>query len=200
MNRSILSKYNIFLEWWWFFCSLILVFFVLGTMNLYELIWNADQTKISWIILALFGTVSLFCGSESWKLSKLKRYNRDADPMMKAKYETGWFASEICLTLGLIGTVSGFILMLYGAFTDLNISDPHSVQESLGKMSVGMSTALYTTLVGLICSVLLKLQFFRLEIHLDTYIKQRAIQYKARLLQEAKILTEQANESRKIQD
>ena len=185
MNRSILSKYNIFLEWWWFFCSLILVFFVLGTMNLYELIWNADQTKISWIILALFGAVSGFCGREAWKLSKLKRYNRDADPMMKAKYETGWFASEICLTLGLIGTVSGFILMLYGAFTDLNISDPHSVQESLGKMSVGMSTALYTTLVGLITSVLLKLQFFRLEMHLDTYIKQRAIEYKNRLMEQA---------------
>jgi hypothetical protein len=184
MNRSILSKYNIFLEWWWFFCSLILVFFVLGTMNLYELIWNADQTKISWIILALFGAVSGFCGREAWKLSKLKRYNRDADPMMKAKYETGWFASEICLTLGLIGTVSGFILMLYGAFTDLNISDPHSVQESLGKMSVGMSTALYTTLVGLITSVLLKLQFFRLEMHLDTYIKQRAIEYKNRLMEQ----------------
>jgi len=148
------------------------------------LIWNADQTKISWIILALFGAVSGFCGREAWKLSKLKRYNRDADPMMKAKYETGWFASEICLTLGLIGTVSGFILMLYGAFTDLNISDPHSVQESLGKMSVGMSTALYTTLVGLITSVLLKLQFFRLEMHLDTYIKQRAIEYKNRLMEQ----------------
>jgi hypothetical protein len=193
MNRSIFSKYNIFLEWWWFFCSLILIFFVLGTINLYEIVWNADQTKISYGILALFGAVSVFCGREAWKLSKLKRDNLDAEPSLKTKYETGWFASEICLTLGLIGTVSGFILMLYGAFSDLNISDPNSVQESLGKMSIGMSTALYTTLVGLICSVLLKLQFFRLEMHLDTYIKQRAIEYKARLM-------EQANESRSLQD
>jgi cytochrome b561 len=193
MNRSIFTKYNIFLEWWWFFCSLILIFFVLGTVNLYELVWNADQTKISYGILVLFGAVSIFCGREAWKLSKLKRDNLDAEPSLKTKYETGWFASEICLTLGLIGTVSGFILMLYGAFSDLNISDPNSVQESLGKMSIGMSTALYTTLVGLICSVLLKLQFFRLEMHLDTYIKQRAIEYKARLM-------EQANESRSLQD
>jgi len=194
MNRSIFSKYNIFLEWWWFFCSLILIFFVLGTVNLYEIVWNADQTKISYVILALFGAVSGFCGREAWKLSKLKRDNLDAEPSLKARYETGWFASEICLTLGLIGTVSGFILMLYGAFSDLNISDPHSVQESLGKMSVGMSTALYTTLVGLICSVLLKIQFFRLEIHLDTYIKHRAVIYKARLMEDAQRLTDRTND------
>ena len=173
MNRSIFSKYNIFLEWWWFFCSLILVFFVLGTINLYEIVWNADQTKISYGILALFGAVSVFCGREAWKLSKLKRDNLDAEPSLKTKYETGWFASEICLTLGLIGTVSGFILMLVGAFADLNISDPDSVQQSLQNMSLGMSTALYTTLVGLLASVILKVQFFRLESHFDNFVKEK---------------------------
>ena len=37
-------------------------------------------------------------------------------------------------------------------------------------MSLGMSTALYTTLVGLICSTLLKLQFFRLNVYLENYL------------------------------
>ena len=69
--------------------------------------------------------------------------------------------------------MSGFILMLVGAFVDLNISDPNSVSESLKKMSLGMSTALYTTLVGLLCSVVLKVQFFRLEMHFDKFIKER---------------------------
>ena len=79
--------------------------------------------------------------------------------------------SEVCLTMGLIGTVSGFILMLYGAFADLNISDTSSVQQSLMNMSLGMSTALYTTLIGLVTSLLLKIQFFRLEIHFENYLK-----------------------------
>jgi biopolymer transport protein ExbB/TolQ len=39
-------------------------------------------------------------------------------------------------------------------------------------MSLGMSTALYTTLVGLISSVLLKVQFFRLESHFDSFVKE----------------------------
>ena len=93
---------------------------------------------------------------------------------MKHRYEAGWFTSEICLTLGLIGTVSGFILMLYGAFSEINISDTVSIQESLKKMSLGMSTALYTTLVGLLTSLVLKIQYFRLEVHFENYLKLKA--------------------------
>jgi len=36
-----------------------------------------------------------------------------------------------------------------------------------------MSTALYTTLVGLIASVILKVQFFRLESHFDNFVKEK---------------------------
>ena len=73
--------------------------------------------------------------------------------------------------MGLIGTVSGFILMLYGAFADLNIADTTSVQQSLMNMSLGMSTALYTTLIGLVSSLLLKIQYFRLELHFENYLR-----------------------------
>ena len=125
------------------------------------------------IILKLATFISLFCGYESWKLNKIKINNQDPDDDLKRRYETGWFSSEICLTLGLIGTVSGFILMLVGAFADLNISDPDSVQQSLQNMSLGMSTALYTTLVGLLASVILKVQFFRLESHFDNFVKEK---------------------------
>ena len=63
--------------------------------------------------------------------------------------------------------------MLVGAFVDLNVADPNSVSESLKKMSLGMSTALYTTLVGLLCSVILKVQFFRLEKQYEKLIKEK---------------------------
>jgi len=170
---KLFSQYNIFLEWWWFFCAMVLAVFVAGTFNIFEIIWIADQTKISFAILTLFTAMSLLCGYESWKLNQIRIKNYQIDANHQKRYETGWFTSEICLTLGLIGTVSGFILMLVGAFVDLNISDPNSVSESLKKMSLGMSTALYTTLVGLLCSVVLKVQFFRLEMHFDKFIKER---------------------------
>ena len=97
-------KYKIFLEWWWFFCTACLTAVVLASLNIFEVLWNADRTKISFIIITLFTFISLFCGYESWKLNKIKINNQDPDDDLKRRYETGWFSSEICLTLGLIGT------------------------------------------------------------------------------------------------
>ena len=64
--------------------------------------------------------------------------------------------------------------MLYGVFSDLNVNDTESVQQSLKNMSLGMSTALYTTLVGLTAGLVLKLEYFRLEVHFDNYVKLKA--------------------------
>ena len=58
----------------------------------------------------------------------------------------------------MIGTVVGFIYMLTTVFTDINVDDTASVQDALAIMATGMGTALWTTLIGLVCSVILKLQ------------------------------------------
>ena len=75
--------------------------------------------------------------------------------------------AESCLVLGLIGTVTGFILMLGTAFTELDVTNITSVQNALIKMSLGMSTALYTTLVGLISSLVIKIQLVTIERQLE---------------------------------
>ena len=59
--------------------------------------------------------------------------------------------------------------MLAGAFGNLNVANVSSVQTALASMAVGMSTALYTTLTGLITSTILKVQYFRLDQDLERY-------------------------------
>jgi len=66
--------------------------------------------------------------------------------------------------------VTGFILMLSGAFIDLDVSDVVSIQAALVKMSLGMSTALYTTLMGLLCSLAIKVQLVNIERQLEKCI------------------------------
>ena len=63
----------------------------------------------------------------------------------------------------MIGTVIGFIYMLYSVFNNLNIEDTLAIQQSLGHMAKGMGTALLTTLIGLISSVLIKSQLILVE-------------------------------------
>ena len=74
-----------------------------------------------------------------------------------------WFASETMVTLGLIGTVAGFLLMLSSAFDNLDVSNVENVQKVISNMALGMSTALCTTLAGLVGSVLTKIQMVILE-------------------------------------
>ena len=70
------------------------------------------------------------------------------------KLETGWFVVDLLLKLGLVGTVIGFIIML-SAITEIENFDFTLMNILLQNMSDGMKVALYTTLTGLVTSILL---------------------------------------------
>ena len=90
----------------------------------------------------------------------LRAYTTD---QLKEDLSVGWFIAESCLVLGLIGTVAGFIIMLGTAFVDIDVSNIDSMQKALSQMSIGMSAALYTTLMGLLSSLVIKLQLVNVE-------------------------------------
>ena len=169
MDISAIRKHTIFLKWWWFFSLLIVATIGLLLFDVHATLWINDKTKLSFLILTICYVMTILCGYESWLLSKLANKELDEIKNVDIRHETGWFASDVLLTMGLIGTVAGFILMLTGAFKGINISDVSSVQQALANMAVGMSTALYTTLTGLITSTLLKFQYFRLQQDLERY-------------------------------
>ncbi|MBS83102.1 MAG: hypothetical protein CMD65_03095 [Gammaproteobacteria bacterium] len=76
--------------------------------------------------------------------------------------EIGWLMSDLLLKLGLIGTVIGFIIML-NSVTLIENFDLTMMQDLLKKMSGGMKVALYTTLTGLVTSILLSMQYKYME-------------------------------------
>jgi len=62
------------------------------------------------------------------------------------------------MSLGMIGTVTGFIFMLVATFNNLDPSNIDSMKDAISNMATGMSTALLTTLAGLLGSLAVKLQ------------------------------------------
>lgn len=74
----------------------------------------------------------------------------------------GGFASDTLMKLGLLGTIIGFIIML-APIAGLDASDHALMKSSMGLMSDGMAVAMYTTLAGLVGSILLKLQYYMLD-------------------------------------
>jgi MotA/TolQ/ExbB proton channel family len=74
----------------------------------------------------------------------------------------GWFVADLLLSLGLLGTVIGFIVML-APISGLDAGDQSAIKTALAAMGGGMAVALYTTLAGLIGGMLLKIQGFLLD-------------------------------------
>lgn len=173
MDTLTIRKHSIFLKWWWFFSLLIITTIGLFIFDIHNILWANDKTKLSFLILSIFYIMTVHCGYESWLLSRWVNGEIDEVKNINGRHESGWFASDVLLTMGLIGTVAGFILMLAGAFIGINIADVSSVQQALANMAVGMSTALYTTLTGLISSTLLKFQYFRLQQDLERYLDDK---------------------------
>jgi len=141
---------NVFLKWW-----LIIVLSVIGScVSIYfdfdKFLYENDLTKLSLVILLFFSISSIIVGYKIYKqfVEKVDTYT----------YETEWFVSEILVSLGMIGTVIGFIYMLYTVFGNLDVGDTSIIKASLSTMANGMGTALLTTLIGLTSSVLLKCQ------------------------------------------
>jgi len=81
---------------------------------------------------------------------------------LRGPNQLGSFASDSLMKLGLLGTIIGFILML-APIAGLDSADRASVKSSMGLMSDGMAVAMYTTLTGLIGSVLVQTQYFLLD-------------------------------------
>lgn len=74
----------------------------------------------------------------------------------------GAFASDTLMKLGLLGTIVGFIIMLAPIAT-LDAADKVAMKSSMGLMSDGMAVAMYTTLAGLIGSILIRIQYYMLD-------------------------------------
>ena len=160
-------KYILFLQWWLIF-TIISVLSIFTTYSGFaKEIWIKDSSYISYSTFVMFIICSIFCGKISYNLCKNgSKFGKSALSDHIHKVEIGWFVSELCLTLGMIGTIVGFIMMLSG-FNSLDIQNIQTVQQLLSQLGQSMATALYTTVVGLVCGSILKLQCFLISIKID---------------------------------
>lgn len=81
---------------------------------------------------------------------------------MRGSNGFGAFASDTLMKLGLLGTIIGFIIMLAPIAT-LDAADKVAMKSSMGLMSDGMAVAMYTTLAGLVGSILVRIQYYMLD-------------------------------------
>jgi len=162
-------------------------FWILNDQGLMQIVLKGDKSHISkaiiilWIVTTVYWIYlsriiyldkSLIGNEKNFSLNlSIGKYLRDIDKgedkdtiirVFESEYAKklsfGWVAADISLKLGLLGTVIGFILMLQ-PISELNNTSPDELKLALSSMSSGMAVALFTTLTGLVSSILIRLQF-----------------------------------------
>ena len=183
-NNYLLLKASLFMSLL-FFASFLVV-----DLGLLSLIIASDKSRISIIIISIYILATFHWFYNAFRLDKeisnLDDPNNETlinsflkndrnlnssdkkielsllEDELSNRHAIGYLSVDILLKLGLTGTVIGFILMLLpiGQIQDF---DPQILQKLLSTMSGGMAVALYTTLTGLVTSILLKFQYFMLD-------------------------------------
>jgi hypothetical protein len=128
-------------RWWLLHIVLLALVFAGNQAGYVAMVWDADQTRLSAFIALVW-----VCGIAA---SAFGRWDM-----------VEWLAQR-CFQLGLIGTVLGFIIALSGV-------DPEQAQNldatkaMVATLIVGMSIALYTTLMGALANLWLRFLAFAL--------------------------------------
>lgn len=137
----------------------ILALFSIGfVLAAYRTFWLSRELNYSYSkVLPKNSIVNDFI-QNSKKLDASSRNNLSASLRIKLSSKINYikFMANTLVILGLIGTVIGFIIALSGVDGSVS-SNPEEVSKMVSTLIQGMSVALYTTLVGSICSVWLNI-------------------------------------------
>lgn len=142
------------LSFWKFWTTevLLLVFLYVALLPLggYEFILANDFTYLSFVNLFILVATSFWIGL---RVATGKRSGT----------ELQWYLADSVLSLGMVGTLFGFLMVLYSTFDGIDVSDTDSMKKAIESLANGMGTALLTSLVGLVSSIIMKLQLVILE-------------------------------------
>jgi len=135
----------------WIDIFIIAVAYHFGALNF---LYQNDQSFISIFIIGLYMLANIFvfaCGI----ISDIEKYEYVKN--------MSWYVAGLFSSLGMLGTVIGFVFILFGLFTNLDFQNIETTKQIIAQMTNGMGVAMLTTLVGLITNILFSLKLVVLD-------------------------------------
>lgn len=138
---------DVVLKWWFLACGSLVLIGLSTFLGWATKLWEVDQTKLSFVIIAVYFLATAFIG---WMTTA---YRGGTRRKWVAHYlDTLAEASDLCMRLAIMGTTLGFFLMISAAFAGA------VTVQTVGEAAKGLSTIYLVTFVGVLCSSLLNLQ------------------------------------------
>ena len=120
-----------------------------------SLIVQNDKSFLALLIMLLFAIMTVRVGQLSFLSDVAKEDERKE---LNKKAELGWFTAEHFFSFGLLGTIIGLVLATGGS-----LDGAKPVSEIVAGLKTGLNTAFYTTICGIVFSILLQLQLLVLK-------------------------------------
>lgn len=155
---------RLFLQWSLFACLVALGAAIGGSLGWFGYVFKGDPTHLTSVTLAIFVFTTAWCGRLCWRLE-----NGDDPEAIGHSLASGWFASSACVTLGLLGTVIGYFVMMQGAGDGEN-----AAEQLVRQIKLGMGTVLINTIVGGFCGLLIEAQSHFIGQAVRTHALQKA--------------------------
>jgi hypothetical protein len=144
-----------FIKWFLFIAVTVTALFLAEQQGALTLILSNDRSYLGATIMMLFVLVSGFVGFLSYKTDVA--HPRDKGELNRMS-SLGWFCAEHFFTLGLLGTIIGLVMATSGSMEG---SKP--VSEIVAGLKSGLNTAFFTTICGIVFSLLLQIQLLILK-------------------------------------
>jgi len=190
------SEQGLFLLWLAFMGLLMFGALLLWQAGAWHRLVQADPTRLTLVIVAMFIGCSLWAGHRAWVLGRqfsalgtgrsegwgdeflsgATRPGSDRSAWLQVlgerahgPHEMAWWLNGIQLKLGLLGKVIGFSILAL-QLGQLESFDPSQSAQLLKSLTGGLGIALLTTVTGLTGNILLGLQLMRLDRFADAIV------------------------------
>jgi hypothetical protein len=152
------------------FCVIVTAIVVTFVVGGFDMVYEGDPTTLSWWMLGICAYMTIKCGlfcHEYQKWASDKVVIAEEGQKLRIESSVGWFSATLCSRIGLVGTVIGFISML-AAVSGIDMSNPDVAGKAMfAALATGGSIALYTTLIGQVCNIIISTQYYNLKQALD---------------------------------
>jgi hypothetical protein len=144
-----------FTKWFLLAAVTVTALFLSEQKGAISLIIQNDQSYLALAIMILFLCASIFTGVLSYKADIS---NNEEKKELSTESNIGWFCAEHFFSLGLLGTIIGLVLATGGS-----LDGDKPISEIVSGLKTGLNTAFYTTICGIVFSLLLQLQLLVLK-------------------------------------
>ena len=152
-----------FTKWFLLNAVMLTAFFFAETKGAISVMVKNDVSHLTIVIMALYVIISAFVGRLCFLSDKIKRgREKEARGHLSKRAEIGWFAAEHFFTLGLLGTVFGLCVA-----TATSLNEGTEVSDIVSGLKIGLNTAFYTTICGIVFSLPLQAQLMILRFKLE---------------------------------